>query len=92
MAQTVKPFDELRVRGFPYDKKVRLMRMASAEKKSLQQFLYDVLVRLADSEDVLDTQIKMAQLQKETTAIVEQNTQALLEVKSVLNFIAGEEY
>ncbi|MBO0474868.1 hypothetical protein JZO86_14290 [Enterococcus ureasiticus] len=91
MSQTVKPFDELRVRGFPYDKKVRLMRMAKTENKSLQKFLYDTLIRLADNQEVMDVQYQMSQLQKETNGIVEQNTIVIQEIKDVLNYIAGVE-
>lgn len=91
MLQTVKPFDELRVRRFPYDKKVRLMRMAKTENKSLQEFLFDKLMRLADNQEVMDVQYQMNQLQKETNTIVEQNTKAINEVKDVLNYIAGVE-
>lgn len=91
MSQTVKPFDELRVRHFPYDKKVRLMRMAKTENKSLQKFLYDTLIRLADNQEVMDVQYQMSQLQKETNGIVEQNTIVIQEIKDVLNYIAGVE-
>lgn len=91
MSQTIKPFDELRVRGFPYDKKVRLMQMAKTEDKSLQKFLYDTLIRLADNQEVMDVQYQMSQLQKETNGIVQQNTIVIQEVKDVLNYIAGVE-
>lgn len=89
--RNVKAFDELRVRNFPYDKKVRLVQKAAAEKKSLQEFLYDVLLKTADNEEVADIQYQMVQAQKETNTIVEQNTKVLLEVKNLVNYIAGVE-
>lgn len=91
MPRNVKAFDELRVRNFPYDKKVRLVQKAAAEKKSLQEFLYDVLLKTADNEEVVDIQYQMVQAQKETNSIVEQNTKVLLEVKNLVNYIAGVE-
>lgn len=87
--RNVKAFDELRIRNFPYDKKVRLVQKAAAEKKSLQEFLYDVLMKAADNEEVMDVQYQMVQTQKETNTIVEQNTKVLLEVKNLINYISG---
>lgn len=91
MPRNVKAFDELRIRNFPYDKKVRLVQKAAAEKKSLQEFLYDVLIKAADNEEVMDVQYQMVQTQKETNTIVEQNTKVLLEVKNLINYISGGE-
>ncbi|MBP2098815.1 hypothetical protein [Enterococcus rivorum] len=87
MTRIVKPFDELRIRRFPYDKKVRLMKKAG--DKSLNQYLYEHLIKLADTEEVVDVQYRMVQIQKETNEIMEANTKVLMEVKELLRYING---
>lgn len=91
MVKSISPFDELRIRKFPYDKKVRLVRLANQEGKSLQEFLFDALVKLADNEEVIDIQYRMAQQQKETNQVVQKNSETLFEVQKVLKYIAGDD-
>lgn len=89
MSRVIKSFDELRVRKFPVDKKVRLMQMAKTENKSLNQFLYDKLIQLADSGEIVDVHYRYLQLQMETTDIIKENSQVLNEVKKLINYISG---
>ena len=91
MPKTIKPFDEIRVRKFPYEQKIRLIKMADQQKKSLQQFLYDELIALADRQKIFETQHMMATLQKETNEVVVANTKLLMEVSKTLRYLTGEE-
>lgn len=89
MTKPITRFEELRVRKFPYDKKVQLMRRAQKENKSLNEFLYDQLVQVADNEEVVDVRYQMKQQVDSLTQVVAVNNQVLTEVTSVLNYIAG---
>lgn len=91
MSKSTKQFDEIRIRNFPPDKKVRLMKRAQNEGKSLQEFMYEQTLRLADGEEIVAVQYKMLEQQSQLAQIIQANTEALLAQETRWRALLGEE-
>lgn len=91
MSKSTKQFDEIRIRNFPPDKKVRLMKRAQREGKSLQEFMYEHMLRLADGEEIAAVQYKMLEQQSQLAQIIQANTEALFVQEKRWRALLGEE-
>ncbi|WP_368264632.1 hypothetical protein [Enterococcus innesii] len=90
MPKSVSNFDELRIRDFPLDKKVRLMELASQEEKSLNQFLYDHLVELSEQSEVKAIDERYAEVVKEVVFALNLCTEEMKKVQELYRFVMGE--
>ena len=91
MKRSNREFDEIRIRNVPADKKVRLKQRAAAEGKTLQAFMYENALRLADGEEINDVQVKMTEQQTKLLEIIEFNSRALQENSKLIKKMIGEE-
>lgn len=91
MKRSNREFDEIRIRNVPADKKVRLKQRAAAEGKTLQAFMYENALRLADGEEINDVQVKMTEQQTKLLEIIELNSIALQENNKLIKKMIGEE-
>ncbi len=91
MKRSNREFDEIRIRNVPADKKVRLKQRAAAEGKTLQAFMYENALRLADGEEINDVQVKMTEQQTKLLEIIELNSMALQENNKLIKKMIGEE-
>lgn len=90
MKRSNREFDEIRIRNVPADKKVRLKQRAAAEGKTLQAFMYENALRLADGEEINDVQVKMTEQQTKLLEIIESNTLALQENNRRWEIVFGD--
>lgn len=91
MKRSNREFDEIRIRNVPADKKVRLKQRAAAEGKTLQAFMYENALRLADGEEINDVQVKMTEQQTKLLEIIAVNTETMQRNNELIQAILGEE-
>lgn len=91
MKRSNREFDEIRIRNVPADKKVRLKQRAAAEGKTLQAFMYENALRLADGEEINDVQVKMTEQQTKLLEIIKINSMALQGNNELMKKLIGEE-
>lgn len=90
MGKQISDFDEIRIRGVDLDKKARLIQLADAQGKSLNQFLLEYVNRLAERHEIMETETKYSELIDMVTRVVEKNSQVLEETYHMVQVITGE--
>jgi len=90
VAKLVTDFDEIRVRNFPLEKKVRLAELATKQGKSLNQFLSEVLMKVAETHEDYAIDYKYQELSSQTLEALNVNTAELKKVQELIKFLIGE--
>ncbi|MGM0285756.1 MULTISPECIES: hypothetical protein [unclassified Enterococcus] len=91
MGKPISDFDEIKIRGIDVDKKARLIQMATAQNKSLNQFLLDYVTRLAERQEVMEMETKYSEVIGMMATVIEKNTQILNEVSLFIQVMTGGE-
>ncbi|MBO0460956.1 hypothetical protein JZO83_04270 [Enterococcus sp. DIV1298c] len=91
MGKQISDFDEIRIRGVDLDKKARLIQLADAQGKSLNQFLLEYVNRLAERHEVMETETKYSELLDMMAKVIDKNTHTMAEMKQIIQLITGGE-
>lgn len=91
MTQRNDSLCEIHIRRIPKEKLIRLKRQAKKQGKTLQDFMYEQALRLADGEEIVAVQYKMLEQQSQLAQIIQANTEALLAQENRWRALLGEE-
>lgn len=91
MGKQISDFDEIKIRGVDIDKKARLMQLADAQDKSLNQFLLEYVNRLAERHEIVEAETKYSEIVEMMARVIEKNTQTMNELKQIIHLITGGE-
>lgn len=91
MGKQISDFDEIRIRGVDLDKKARLIQLADAQGKSLNQFLLEYVNRLAERHEVMEAETKYSELIDMMAKVIEKNTHKMAEMNRIIQLITGGE-
>lgn len=66
------------------------MEQAKKQNKSLNAYLYDNLINLAERHEAITLDAKYAELQKETLLALRLNTEELKKLQDLIKYLIGE--